>query len=110
MDASLETLTSSSEKNTSLDHSKVFSRDSYYSSAESSSLNLVEVVNEPEKGFKCKICGKIFSIKYSTVRHINTVHFLERQFCCTFCKAGFKHKSHLNKHMLTSCRMKKSNT
>lgn len=58
------------------------------------------------KSFNCKICGKTFANKYSAVRHINTVHFLERRFCCPFCKAGFKQKSHLNKHKRISCRMK----
>lgn len=108
MTASLENLasSSSSEKNIDFDHSKTLSNDLYSPSAESSCLNLIEFVNEPEKGFRCKICGKILAIKYSAVRHINTVHFLVRRFCCPFCKAGFKQKSHLNKHVRISCRMK----
>lgn len=111
MAASLGNLasSSSSEKNINFDHSKTLSKDAIFSSAESSCLDLMEFVKEHKKGFKCKICGKIFATKYSAVRHINTVHFLERLFCCPFCKAGFKQKTHLNRHVQISCRMKKSN-
>lgn len=110
MAASLGNLasSSSSEKNIDFDHSKTLSKDAIFSSAESSCLDLMEFVKEHKKGFKCKICGKIFATKYSAVRHINTVHFLERLFCCPFCKAGFKQKTHLNRHVQISCRMKKN--
>lgn len=112
MAASLENLasSSSSEKNIDFIHSKTLSKDVYSSSAERSCLNLMEFLKEHKKSFNCKICGKTFANKYSAVRHINTVHFLERRFCCPFCKAGFKQKSHLNKHKRISCRMKISNS
>lgn len=79
-----------SEKNIDFDYSKILLKDVIFLLVESSCFDLMEFVKEYKKGFKCKICGKIFVIKYFVVRYINIVYFLERLFCCFFCKVGFK--------------------
>lgn len=79
-----------SEKNIDFDYSKILLKDAIFLLVESSCFDLMEFVKEYKKGFKCKICGKIFVTKYFVVRYINIVYFLERLFCCFFCKVGFK--------------------
>lgn len=81
--------------------------DGNYSLSEGSECNLVKLSNLSQKGYMCKVCGKTFGVKSSAVRHISTVHFLERRLYCPLCKTGFKHKTHLKRHLLWSCKMKK---
>lgn len=52
----------------------------------------------------CKICGKLFSQKGTAVRHVKSVHFLEKRFYCPNCNSSFKHKFHLKSHMELSCK------
>lgn len=52
----------------------------------------------------CKICGKIFSQKGTAVRHVKSVHFLEKRIYCPNCTSSFKHKFHLKSHMELSCK------
>jgi uncharacterized Zn-finger protein len=87
------------EKNTAI----LYETGGIYSTTEDVEYNLAKVDN----GFMCKVCEKVFGKKSSAVRHINTVHYLERRFYCPLCKTGFKHKTHLKRHLLLSCKMKK---
>lgn len=52
----------------------------------------------------CKICGKLFSQKGTAVRHVKSVHFLEKRIYCPNCTSSFKHKFHLKSHMELSCK------
>lgn len=72
------------------------------------SFNVSEYVQTSGSGkydrCTCKICGKIFSQKGTAVRHVKSVHFLEKRIYCPNCTSSFKHKFHLKSHMELSCK------
>ena len=49
---------------------------------------------------ECNICGKILSSRANTLRHMKTVHSVERKFSCSYCNTAFKHKWHLKDHLV----------
>lgn len=51
----------------------------------------------------CRVCGKKFSTRANTVRHMKTYHTTFRAFACPYCNRSFKHKCHLKDH-LEKCR------
>ena len=49
------------------------------------------------KDYKCDMCGKEFTHKYSLSVH-QKYHIGEKNFICVICNKAFIQKSHLNQH------------
>ncbi|XP_071445072.1 zinc finger protein 468-like [Hetaerina americana] len=49
--------------------------------------------------YKCAVCLKAFSQKYTLKRHMR-IHAGQRPYECEICFKGFNHKQHLEGHML----------
>jgi uncharacterized Zn-finger protein len=79
-----------------------------YKTATSAKINenviSVSVEGLNYKRSMCKICGKVFSQKGTAIRHVKSIHFLQKRVYCPNCNSGFKHKFHLKNHMEMSCK------
>ncbi|XP_077335059.1 uncharacterized protein LOC143979427 [Lithobates pipiens] len=53
-----------------------------------------------EPSSPCEVCGKVFSNKWTLVKHMK-IHSGERPFSCDECDKTYKCKSHLTSHMRT---------
>lgn len=67
----------------------------------SQSCNLNQHMKNPEGNwnFKCKICEKKYSGKYSLRKHVMRLHSTDKPFCCEICEKSFSTKGDLRQHM-----------
>ena len=56
------------------------------------------------EGFKCNLCGKMFSVKSNLTQHIKEIHG-EATHTCSVCQKKFKQKLSRDRHMKT-CKKK----
>ena len=64
---------------------------------ESNVIKSEEKSNKAEHPYKCKACGKLFTLGYNLKRH-EKIHRNERPYQCTTCLKYFRRKCHLIKH------------
>ena len=67
---------------------------------ESNVMKTEEKSNKTQHPYKCKDCGKLFTLGYNLKRH-KRIHANERPYQCTTCLKCFRRKSHLIKHNKT---------
>ncbi|XP_072382253.1 uncharacterized protein [Diabrotica undecimpunctata] len=58
-----------------------------------------EPVSQYKTNYKCYICSKYFSDKYTLQRHVMAVHNEEKSFTCKECNISLKTPDSLRKHM-----------
>lgn len=77
-----------------------------FKSATSTKINesVINIESGKYKRSMCKICGKMFSQRGTAIRHVKSIHFLDKRIHCPNCNSGFKHKFHLKSHMEMSCK------
>lgn len=51
-----------------------------------------------EEGYKCDVCGKMFS-KLKSLKLHEYIHTSQRQYSCDICKKDFKHYNSLRFHI-----------
>lgn len=50
--------------------------------------------------YACDVCGRVYRLKRSLWRHKNFECQTQPRFRCDICQHPFKHKYHLNQHMI----------
>ena len=60
----------------------------------------VEIVDDPENKYKCKICQKCFKLQRLMNRHMKN-HSNIKRYLCTFCQKGFNDAFDLKRHTRT---------
>ncbi len=63
-------------------------------------LAAVEVLDDPENKYKCKICQKTFKLQRLMNRHMKN-HSNIKRYLCTFCNKGFNDAFDLKRHTRT---------
>ena len=63
-------------------------------------LSAVEIVDDPENKYKCKICQKCFKLQRLMNRHMKN-HSNIKRYLCTFCQKGFNDAFDLKRHTRT---------
>ena len=58
-------------------------------------------------GHPCLVCGRVFSRKADTKRHLKTVHLDEKNWPCDICGKRFADKRDMNRHSLALHRYKR---
>ena len=60
----------------------------------------VEVLDDPENKYRCKICSKTFKLQRLMNRHMKN-HSNIKRYLCTFCQKGFNDAFDLKRHTRT---------
>jgi hypothetical protein len=60
----------------------------------------VEIIDDPENKYKCKICQKTFKLQRLMNRHMKN-HSNIKRYLCTFCQKGFNDAFDLKRHTRT---------
>ena len=63
-------------------------------------FSAVEVTDDPENKYKCKICAKTFKLQRLMNRHMKN-HSNIKRYLCTFCQKGFNDAFDLKRHTRT---------
>jgi hypothetical protein len=63
-------------------------------------FSAVEVTDDPENKYKCKICSKTFKLQRLMNRHMKN-HSNIKRYLCTFCQKGFNDAFDLKRHTRT---------
>lgn len=63
-------------------------------------LLAVEIIDDPENKYKCKICQKTFKLQRLMNRHMKN-HSNIKRYLCTFCQKGFNDAFDLKRHTRT---------
>lgn len=63
-------------------------------------FNAVEIVDDSENKYKCKICSKSFKLQRLMNRHMKN-HSNIKRYLCTFCNKGFNDAFDLKRHTRT---------
>jgi hypothetical protein len=63
-------------------------------------FSAVEITDDPENKFKCKICSKTFKLQRLMNRHMKN-HSNIKRYLCTFCNKGFNDAFDLKRHTRT---------
>ena len=57
-----------------------------------------ETIDNDEQPFKCRQCGKEFSVKRYLYAHTNLIHSDQGYFECSICGKSFSLKAHMKRH------------
>ncbi|CAF0705778.1 unnamed protein product [Brachionus calyciflorus] len=60
----------------------------------------VEILDDPENKYRCKICSKTFKLQRLMNRHMKN-HSNVKRYLCTFCQKGFNDAFDLKRHTRT---------
>ena len=63
-------------------------------------FSAVEIIDDPENKYKCKICHKTFKLQRLMNRHMKN-HSNIKRYLCTFCQKGFNDAFDLKRHTRT---------